>query len=141
MAGADKAYIQITDPWLGESASGPEKMSAEELAANCSDPIQDILTRPLDSHWYRERSVDWSKVTVPFLSAANWAGFGVCDSQHDSLDDSKLTGRSSTLVGTSMHSLTQPPSRNGWNATLEGTRNGSTSTTPWQCRDASWTTF
>jgi uncharacterized protein len=67
----------VTDPWMNEIASGPELLSDEELRNNRSDPIQDILERPLDCDWYRSRSVDWSKVTVPFLSAANWAGFGL----------------------------------------------------------------
>jgi uncharacterized protein len=31
----------------------------------------------LDNNLYRRRSADWSKLTVPFLSAANWAGFGL----------------------------------------------------------------
>ena len=65
------------DPWLSESSSGPEKLSESELKQNRADPIHDSLSRPLDGEWYRARSADWSKVTVPFLSAANWAGFGV----------------------------------------------------------------
>lgn len=65
------------DPWLGESASGPEVLSEEELQGNRADPIADMVSRPLDGAWYRERSADWARVTVPFLSAANWAGFGV----------------------------------------------------------------
>ena len=65
------------DPWLGESSSGPESLSEEELQHNRTDPISDILSRPLDGEWYRSRSADWSKVTVPFLSAANWGGFGI----------------------------------------------------------------
>lgn len=69
----------IIDPWLNEPATGPESdfLSPAELEKNRSDPVQDMLSRPLDENWYRERSADWSKVTVPFLSAANWAGFGL----------------------------------------------------------------
>jgi uncharacterized protein len=67
----------VADPWMNEIASGPELLTEEELRNNRTDPIQDILERPLDCDWYRSRSVDWSKVTVPFLSAANWAGFGL----------------------------------------------------------------
>jgi predicted acyl esterase len=66
-----------TDRWLGELATGPDVLTDDELAANRSDPVADILARPLDGSFYRERSPDWSKVTVPFLSAANWAGFGL----------------------------------------------------------------
>ena len=67
----------IMDPWMNERASGPATLSAEELAKNRSDPIKDVCERPFDSDWYRSRSPDWSKVTVPFLSAASWAGFGL----------------------------------------------------------------
>lgn len=65
------------DPWLNENASGPASLSKEELQQSRTDPVADILSRPLDGEWYRSRSADWSKVTVPFLSAANWAGFGI----------------------------------------------------------------
>ncbi|KAK5174298.1 uncharacterized protein LTR77_001378 [Saxophila tyrrhenica] len=67
----------VMDPWLGERASGPAALSENELVANRTDPIKDVLERPLDDEWYRSRSAEWSKVTVPFLSAANWAGFGL----------------------------------------------------------------
>ena len=67
----------MEDPWLGERASGPLVLSDAELASNRSDPVSDIQARPLDGTWYKERSADWSRVTVPLLSAANWAGFGV----------------------------------------------------------------
>jgi uncharacterized protein len=69
----------VMDPWMNEIASGPasELLSEKQLQINRSNPIQDVLDRPLDDEWYRERSADWSKVTVPFLSAASWAGFGL----------------------------------------------------------------
>ncbi len=67
----------VMDPWLGERATGPEKLTEDELRTNRTDPVQDVLKRPLDDEWYRSRSADWSKVTVPFLSPANWAGFGL----------------------------------------------------------------
>ncbi|VUC32198.1 unnamed protein product [Clonostachys rosea] len=65
------------DKWLGDLASGPDKLSEEQLSANRSDPIADFLNHPLDDNFYRDRSPDWSRVTVPFLSAANWAGYGL----------------------------------------------------------------
>ena len=37
----------------------------------------EVLTRPLDSPYYRERSADLPKVNVPLLSAANWGGQGL----------------------------------------------------------------
>jgi uncharacterized protein len=65
------------DPWINQLATGPEKLSDEELAKNRDDPLKNILEHPLDDKFYRERSPDWSRVTVPFLSAANWAGYGL----------------------------------------------------------------
>ncbi|HET7493662.1 MAG TPA: CocE/NonD family hydrolase C-terminal non-catalytic domain-containing protein, partial [Bradyrhizobium sp.] len=37
----------------------------------------DILRHPLDDDYHKARSPDWDKVTVPFLSAANWGGQGL----------------------------------------------------------------
>ncbi|KAH6663518.1 peptidase S15 [Halenospora varia] len=65
------------DVWLNESSAGPEALSPDALAANRREPLQDILDHPLVDAFHRERSPDWSRVTVPFLSAANWAGFGL----------------------------------------------------------------
>jgi predicted acyl esterase len=64
------------DPWLSDRATGPEELTEEELAANRADPR---TQRPpeLDGRGYRERSADWSRIDVPFLSAANWGGFGL----------------------------------------------------------------
>ncbi len=67
----------VWDPWMDERASGPKELTEHELEANRADPIVDILQRPLDGAWYWERSADWSKIEVPFLSAASWAGFGL----------------------------------------------------------------
>lgn len=65
------------DPNTGYTVAGPETLSEEELAANRVDLAAEILRRPLDDEFYRERSPDWSQVTVPFLSAANWGGQGL----------------------------------------------------------------
>ncbi|KAL2061378.1 hypothetical protein VTL71DRAFT_7651 [Oculimacula yallundae] len=67
------------DPWLQASSTGADTaaLSQEQLKVNRRDVVADILQRPADDEFYRERSVDWSKVTVPFLSAANLAGFGL----------------------------------------------------------------
>src|SRR5262245_62437384 len=37
----------------------------------------ELLARPLDGPYYRERSADWSKVEIPLLTAANWGGQGL----------------------------------------------------------------
>jgi predicted acyl esterase len=65
------------DPWLNEPAAGPESLDLKQLEANRTDPLKDSLQRPLDDEYYKARSPDWSKVIVPFLSSANWAGFGL----------------------------------------------------------------
>jgi predicted acyl esterase len=64
------------DPWLGERATGPEELGEEELAANRADP-RGHRPPELDGRGYRERSADWTRVEVPFLSAGNWGGFGL----------------------------------------------------------------
>ncbi len=64
-------------PNTGESVAGPETLPDDELAKNRTDPHVDILAHPLCDDWHRERSADLSKVTVPFLSCANWGGQGI----------------------------------------------------------------
>jgi predicted acyl esterase len=66
----------LDDPWLGDRASGPDELGEEELAANRSDP-REQPPPALDGRGYRERSADWPRITVPFLSAASWGGFGL----------------------------------------------------------------
>ena len=62
---------------MNEPAAGPEQLSPEELADNRVDNLTNARAREMDDEWYRNQSPDWSKVNVPFLSAANWAGFGL----------------------------------------------------------------
>ncbi len=61
----------------GDLVCGPETLSQEELARNREDMWQAFLSHPLDGPYYRERSGDLSKVTVPLLSAGNWGGQGL----------------------------------------------------------------
>jgi uncharacterized protein len=61
----------------GELVCGPETLSEEELVKNREDMWGEFLARPLDSDYYRERTGDLSKVTVPMLSTANWGGQGL----------------------------------------------------------------
>jgi predicted acyl esterase len=58
----------------GELVCGPLTLSEAELAKNRGDFGGDILAHPLDDDYHRARSPVWSKVKVPFLSAANWGG-------------------------------------------------------------------
>ena len=65
------------NPNTGELVCGPETLSEEELARNREDMWQAFLTREMDSAYYRERSADLGKVTVPLFTAANWGGQGL----------------------------------------------------------------
>jgi uncharacterized protein len=61
----------------GELVCGDETMSDEELARNRCSFGDEILAHPLDDDYHKARSPVWDKVTVPFLSAANWGGQGL----------------------------------------------------------------
>ncbi|HEV3087707.1 MAG TPA: CocE/NonD family hydrolase [Candidatus Elarobacter sp.] len=61
----------------GELVCGSETLAEEELARNRADFGGDILAHPLDDEYHRSRSPVWQRVTVPFLSAANWGGQGL----------------------------------------------------------------
>jgi uncharacterized protein len=65
------------DPNTNELVAGPETLTDEELANNRSNPAAEVLKRPLCDDYYRVRSGDLSKITVPMLSAANWGGQGL----------------------------------------------------------------
>jgi hypothetical protein len=58
----------------GDLVCGPEFLSEAELARNRSNFGGDIVAHPLDDEYHRARSPVWTKVKVPFLSAANWGG-------------------------------------------------------------------
>lgn len=61
----------------GELVAGPVTLSEAELAKNRTDLGGDIFKHSLDDEFHRSRSADWSKVEVPFLSAASWGGQGL----------------------------------------------------------------
>ena len=61
----------------GELVCGPETLPEAELLKNREDMWGAFLARPLDDEYYKERTGDLSKVTVPLLSAANWGGQGL----------------------------------------------------------------
>ena len=64
-------------PATGALVCGDVTMSDTELAANRCQFGQDILSHPEDDVYHRERSAQWDKITVPFLSAGNWGGQGL----------------------------------------------------------------
>jgi predicted acyl esterase len=61
----------------GELVTGPEILSEDELKNNRRDIVAEALVHPLDDDYHRARSPDFSNVTVPMLSAANWGGQGL----------------------------------------------------------------
>ena len=61
----------------GTLVCGDMTLSDEELKRNRADMWANTLERPLVDDYYRERTADLSKVTVPLLSAANWGGQGL----------------------------------------------------------------
>ena len=61
----------------GDLVCGPETLTDAELAANRCNFGVDLLAHPLDDDYSMSRSPDWSRVTVPLLSAANWGGQGL----------------------------------------------------------------
>ena len=64
-------------PATNELVCGPDTLDAATLDANRCAFGDDILAHPLDDDYHRARSPDWSRVTVPFLSAGNWGGQGL----------------------------------------------------------------
>ena len=64
-------------PVTGEWVAGPDTLPSDVLATRRADLAADIERRPLMDAWYTDRNPDWSKVTVPMLSAANWGGQGL----------------------------------------------------------------
>jgi predicted acyl esterase len=61
----------------GLPVAGPETLSDDALAANRADLRRAVLAHVLDDAYYRARSPDWDRITVPFLSASNWGGQGL----------------------------------------------------------------
>ena len=58
----------------GELAAGPITLTEEQLEKNRTDLDADYMSHPLDDEYYRERNADFSKIEVPLLSCASWAG-------------------------------------------------------------------
>ena len=65
------------NPNTGEPVAGPVRLGEAELAAARQDLGAEIREHRLDDQWHRDRSADFAKIEVPFLSAANWGGQGL----------------------------------------------------------------
>ena len=58
----------------GEPIAGPDTFSDEMLMLKRVDLGAEIKMRRLIDDWYRERIPDWTRITIPMLSAANGEG-------------------------------------------------------------------
>ncbi len=65
------------NPNTGESVAGPVTLSDEELAKNRVNVFEELKKHPLCDDWHRERTADLPKITIPFLTCANWGGQGI----------------------------------------------------------------
>jgi predicted acyl esterase len=61
----------------GALVCGDETLSDKDLRKNRCDFGDEVLAHPLDDEYHQARSPAWEKVTVPFLSTANWGGQGL----------------------------------------------------------------
>lgn len=64
-------------PLTGDLVCGPETLSDEELAKNRIDIGQAHYEHQLLDEFYLARQADFSKITVPLMSAGNWGGHGL----------------------------------------------------------------
>jgi uncharacterized protein len=62
------------NPYTGILVSGDVDLTDEQLAANRGDIESEVLSRPFDCEYYRERSAALERIETPLLSAANWGG-------------------------------------------------------------------
>jgi uncharacterized protein len=67
----------LADRGAGGLAAGPGTLPEESLHARRADLPAAAREHHLDDAFHRSRTADLSKVTIPLLSAANWAGFGL----------------------------------------------------------------
>jgi predicted acyl esterase len=65
------------DPITGELPTGDEILSEPDLRRNRVEFPDELKKHPLDDAWHRDRSADYSRIVVPFLSAGNWGGMGL----------------------------------------------------------------
>jgi predicted acyl esterase len=61
----------------GDLVSGPETLPEEVLVQNRAEFGELILAHPFYDRYFEDRAPKWDKITVPFLSAANWGGQGL----------------------------------------------------------------
>ena len=64
------------DRETGSTTTGAA-LSEDLLRTNRANHPDDLLRHPLDDAWYRQRSPDLARITVPVFSAGNWGGSGL----------------------------------------------------------------
>ncbi len=85
----------------GELVCGPDTVSEDDLARNRCALGSEIRAHPFDDAYHRERSADFSRITVPLLSAASWGGQGL----HQRSNFEAYAGAASTQKWLSVHGL------------------------------------
>lgn len=60
-----------------EYVAGPETMTEEELTRNRAPVDDDYRIHFLDDEYYKSRTANLSRITIPLLSCANWGGQGL----------------------------------------------------------------
>lgn len=69
---------QVEPLQYGVGEKAPKAARTADVSAQSGESaLLRQATRPLDDEWHRERSADYAKVEVPFLSSANWGGQGL----------------------------------------------------------------
>jgi len=61
------------NPNNGAFVAGPDTLFDQELRMHRGDPVHELGNHPNNDDYYRQRSPALEKITVPVLSAANWA--------------------------------------------------------------------
>ena len=61
----------------GKPVCGDIELNDAELLENRENFAQSALKHTMDDSYWRARMTDWSKVTVPIFSSANWGGQGL----------------------------------------------------------------
>ncbi len=64
-------------PLTGESSTGPDQLDHRDLERLRENFPAEARAHPLFDDWSASRAVDWSRVTVPFLSVGNWGTVGL----------------------------------------------------------------
>src|SRR2546430_4547964 len=70
-------FFQAEDGIRDLTVTGVQTCALPILVLVRCDFGDDILAHPLDDEYHKGRSPDWDKISVPFLSAANWGGQGL----------------------------------------------------------------